>query len=121
MIGPVFENFIAMELTKQATWSEVQPQIFHFRTQTGQEVDIVLENAAGKVVGIETKAAKAVNANDFKGLYAMSGSPGNRFHRGIVFYTGSEVIPFGKNMHALPVSALWTLGADGVDHNVVKT
>jgi len=25
--------------------------------------------------------------------------------------TGSEGIPFGKNMQALPVSALWKLGA----------
>jgi predicted AAA+ superfamily ATPase len=81
------------------------------RTQTGQEVDIALENAAGKVVGIETKASKSVNAQDFKGLQTMSESLGPRFHRGIVLYTGSEGIPFGKNMQALPVSALWTLGA----------
>jgi hypothetical protein len=41
----------------------------------------------------------------------MSESLGPRFHWGIVLYTGSEGIPFGKNMQALPVSALWTLGA----------
>lgn len=111
IIGSVLENFVAMELKKQATWSNVGPQIFHFRTQAGQEIDIVLENAAGKVVGVETKASKTVDAHDFKGLYAMSESLGDRFHRGIVFYTGREVIPFGKNIHALPVSALWTLGA----------
>jgi uncharacterized protein len=109
--GSVLENFIAIELKKQATWSRVQPQIFHFRTQTGQEVDVALENAAGKVVGIETKASKTVNARDFKGLDAMSESLGDRFHRGIVLYTGNEVIPFGKKLHALPVSALWTLWA----------
>jgi len=111
IIGAVLENFVAMELRKQETWSKMQPQVFHFRTQTGQEVDIALENASGKVVGIETKAGKSVNAQDFKGLQTMSESLGTRFHRGIVLYTGSEGIPFGKNMHALPVSALWTLSA----------
>ena len=111
IIGAVLENFVAMELRKQEAWSKIQPQVFHFRTQTGQEVDIALENAAGKVVGIETKASKSVNAQDFKGLQTMSESLGPRFHRGIVLYTGSEGIPFGKNMQALPVSALWTLGA----------
>jgi len=111
IIGAVLENFVAIELRKQEAWSKMQPQVFHFRTQTGQEVDIALENAAGKVVGIETKASKSVNAKDFKGLQTMSESLGPRFHRGIVLYTGSEGIPFGKNMQALPVSALWTLGA----------
>jgi predicted AAA+ superfamily ATPase len=111
IIGAVLENFVAMELRKQEAWSKMQPQVFHFRTQTGQEVDIALENAAGKVVGIETKASKSVNAQDFKGLQTMSESLGPRFHRGIVLYTGSEGIPFGKNVQALPVSALWTLGA----------
>jgi predicted AAA+ superfamily ATPase len=111
IIGAVLENFVAMELRKQVAWSKIQPQVFHFRTQAGQEVDIALENASGKVVGIETKAGKSVNAHDFKGLQAMSESLGPRFHRGIVLYTGSEGIPFGKNMHALPVSSLWTLGA----------
>lgn len=111
IVGAVLENFVAMELRKQEAWSKMQPQVFHFRTQTGQEVDIALENTAGKVVGIETKASKTVNAQDFKGLQAMSESLGRRFHRGIVLYTGSEGLPFGKNMQALPVSALWTLGA----------
>lgn len=110
-IGAVLENFVTMELRKQEAWSQIQPQVFHFRTQTGQEVDIALESTAGKVVGIETKAGKTVNAQDFKGLQAMSESLGRRFHRGIVLYTGSECLPFGKNMQALPVSALWTLGA----------
>ncbi len=111
IIGAVLENFVVMELRKQETWSKMQPQVFHFRTQTGQEVDIALENAAGKVVGIETKASKTVNARDFKGLQTMSECLGPRFHRGIVLYTGNEFIPFGKNMQAMPVSVLWTLGA----------
>jgi len=32
----------------------------------------------------------------------------NRFRRGIVFYTGSEGISFGKNMFALLTQTLWT-------------
>ena len=112
IIGAVLENFVAMEIGKQAAWSKTQPQSFHFRTQTGHEVDFTLESAAGKVVGIETKASATVSARDFKGLHVMAESLGNRFHRGIVLYTGIESIPFGKNMHAVPVSALWTLGGE---------
>jgi len=32
---------------------------------------------------------------------------GKRFLRGIILYTGDQVVPFGSNLYALPVSALW--------------
>ena len=91
--------------------SEMQQAVELLARTLDHQALIALENAAGKVVGIEIKAGKSVNAQDFKGLQTMSESLGPRFHRGIVLYTGSEGIPFGKNMQALPVSALWTLGA----------
>lgn len=85
--------------------------MFHFRTQTGQEVDVVLEDVAGRLVGIEVKATATVSAKDFKGLRTLAEALGKRFQRGVVLYTGSECIPFGPRLHALPVSALWRLGA----------
>ena len=105
--GPLLENFVIMELRKQAIWSEIQPQFFHFRTRKGQEVDIVLENRAGGVVGIEVKASSTVKAHDFKGLKYLSGLLGKRFLRGIILYTGDQPVPFGSDLYALPVSALW--------------
>jgi predicted AAA+ superfamily ATPase len=107
MIGPLLENFIIMEIKKQITWSAIKPQIFHFRTQTGQEVDIVLEDRAGNIVGIELKASATVHAHDFKGLRAFAETAGKRFRRGIVLYTGTESIPFGETLTALPVQILW--------------
>jgi uncharacterized protein len=35
---------------------------------------------------------------------------GQRFQRGVVLYTGVELLPFGQRFHALPVQALWRLG-----------
>lgn len=114
LAGPLMETFVLMELKKQLTWSERQPQILHFRTQAGQEVDIVLEDAAGRVVGIEVKASSTLSAGDFKNLRGLSDMAGKRFHRGVLLYTGSEPLPFGSNLHAVPVSALWRLDADKV-------
>lgn len=107
IIGPLLENFVVMELIKQITWSSIKPQIFHFRTQTGQEVDIVLEDRAGKLVGIEVKASSTVTAQDFKGLRVLAETTGKRFHRGIVLYTGAESLPFGPELYAIPVNSLW--------------
>lgn len=108
--GMLLENFVNMELRKQATWSYTQPQLFHFRTQTGHEVDIVLEDRRGRIVGIEVKASATVHAQDFKGLKLLADEIANQFIRGIVLYTGAEVIPFGKNLWALPITSLWQFG-----------
>ncbi len=105
--GHLLENFVAMELVKQVTWSEAQAQIFHFRTLAGAEVDILLEDEAGRVVGIEVKASATPASADFKGLKALSECAGEKFVRGIVLYTGNEVIPFGKNLTAVPLPVLW--------------
>lgn len=108
LVGPLLENFVAMELRKQSAWSLTQPRLFHFRTHTGHEVDVVLEDATGGIVGVEVKAAATVGARDFRGLRALAETAGDRFRRGIVLYTGMTAIPFGKDLYALPVSSLWT-------------
>lgn len=105
--GRALENFVALELLKQRGWSKRRPGLFHFRTHSGDEVDLVLEDTQGRVAGIEVKASGTVTAADFKGLKTLAEVSGNRFIRGIVLYTGNTVVPFARNMLALPVSALW--------------
>jgi predicted AAA+ superfamily ATPase len=106
-VGGYLENFVIMELRKQISWSRIRPRMFHFRTQTGQEVDVVLEDPSGRLVGIEVKTAAAVGAEDFKGLRVLAESAGKNFHRGIVVYTGTGIVPFGQNLHAVPITAVW--------------
>jgi predicted AAA+ superfamily ATPase len=108
LIGPLLENFVVLELLKQSTWSNVQPNLFHFRTQTGHEVDIIMEDSGGRIVGIEIKAAKSLGSKDFRSLQMLQDTLGKRFLRGIVLYTGTEDISFGKNLFALPIQSLWT-------------
>lgn len=107
LTGPLLENFVVMELRKQMTWSNILPKMFHFRTQTGQEVDIVLEDPSGRLVGIEVKASETVTAKDFNGLKALAEIAGSNFIRGIILYTGDKSIPFGTDLHVLPVHAIW--------------
>jgi predicted AAA+ superfamily ATPase len=106
-LGGLLESFVAMELVKQAGWCVDPPALYHFRTHEGDEVDLVLERRGGAVVGIEVKSAATVSAADFKGLRALAAAAGRRFRRGIVLYTGTEIVPFGSGLFALPVEALW--------------
>ena len=105
--GAFLETFVATELTKQASWSRRRPRLFHFRQTAGQEVDLVLEELSGAVVGVEVKASATVTAEDFKGLRAFAEIAGPRFRRGIVLYTGKTPASFGANLLALPVSSIW--------------
>ncbi len=107
LAGAMLENFVFMELRKQSTWSETQPELFYWRTASGQEVDLVLEDRAGRVAGVEVKAAATLSASDVRGLQAMATAAGKQWVRGVVLYTGTGVIPFGTNLHAVPISRLW--------------
>ncbi len=107
LFGAALENFVVMETRKQISWSKTQPQMFHFRTHSGHEVDIVLEEASGKLAGIEVKSIASVNSDDFKGLRALQEIAGKNFRRGVVFYAGSEVVSFGKDLMAAPIPVLW--------------
>lgn len=105
--GMVIENFVGMELVKLISWSQPRPHLFHFRTHDRKEVDFLLQNRAGAVVGVEVKAASAVQSDDFRGLRALAQELGHQFIRGIVLYTGDTLLPFGEQLYAVPIAALW--------------
>ncbi|WP_239103573.1 ATP-binding protein [Microbispora corallina] len=105
--GPLLEGFVLMELARQLTWSDERAELFHYRTKDKVEVDAVLENRRGQVVGLEVKASSTVRPDDFRGLRHLAARLGDDFLAGVVLYTGAQTLPFGPRMRAVPVSALW--------------
>ncbi len=108
--GPVLENFVAMELARQLTWSRQRGQLYHYRTKDQVEVDAVIESPDGRVIAIEVKAGTAVRAEDLTGLRHLANLLGDRFLAGYVLYTGQQTLSFGDRIRALPLDALWRLG-----------
>lgn len=111
LLGGLLESFVVMEIEKQIGWSETSPAMYHFRSHAGEEVDLVLEQRSGTIAGIEVKSAATVTASDFKGLRLLADAVGPKFHRGVVLYTGREVVPFGPRLFAVPIEGLWEWGA----------
>jgi uncharacterized protein len=105
--GPLLEGSVLSELARQLTWSEELVDLYHYRDHNKVEVDAVLENRQGQVVGIEVKAASTVRSEDFNGLRRLADKLGDEFIVGIVLYTGNATLPFGPKLRAMPVSALW--------------
>lgn len=106
--GGIVESFVAEELLKQRLWSELSYRVYHFRDSNGQEVDLILEDMQRRIVGVEVKATVSVNKRHFKGLEFLKDAAKERFVAGIVLYAGKHALPFGDNLWALPISALWS-------------
>ena len=111
LAGRLFENFVVSEILKQVSWAASQVTVYHFRSPAGREVDVVLEDRAGAMVGIEIKLTASPTAGTFSGLKALQELAGKRFRAGILLYTGKDMVPFGKKLAAIPVSALWAAGS----------
>ena len=105
--GHVLEGFITAELQKQISWSKLHVSAYHYRTATGREVDVVLEDSRGRLVAVEIKLAASAGRKDFNGIEQFAQTAGERFLRGIVLYAGDNAVPFGERLHALPISSIW--------------
>lgn len=105
--GRILENFVFVEMLKQTSWSNFNLSLFHYRTASGQEIDFIIERNDGKLIAVEVKATSKIDAKDFNHIKAFEDETKDKFLRGILFYTGSEIIPFSKNLIALPINTLW--------------
>ena len=105
--GPLVESFVVNELRKMAGWSRSDVTLHHYRTEGGREVDVVIEDRMGRVVGVEVKAAAAVNYDDAAGLRDLKEAVGKKWMRGIVLHSGPHATAMAPDMHALPMGALW--------------
>jgi predicted AAA+ superfamily ATPase len=105
----LLEGFVLSELARQLTWSHELADLYHYRDHNKVEVDGVLENRRGQVIGIEIKAASTVRSEDFGGLRQLAAKLSDDFVAGFVLYTGNATLPFGPKLRAVPVSAIWQL------------
>lgn len=106
--GALVEGFVHAELVKHQGWSDLRTQLMHYRTTTGVEVDFVLENRRGDLVGVEVKAAATISSKDFNGLRHLRETTPHQFKRGVVFYTGEQVVPFDEQLVAVPLGLFWS-------------
>ncbi len=107
--GPILETFVYTEIIKISTWSEQRCSFFHYRDKDKNEVDFVIENQNGEIVGIEVKSSATVTPKDFSGLRKLQEACGEKFIQGIVLFDHDQVspIPYKDSFYAAPISVLW--------------
>lgn len=107
--GNLIENYVYSELLKEASYAENSVDIYHFRDLRKKEVDFVLENRNGKIIGIEVKAKATINKTDLKGMIELAKESKERFYKGIIFYGGDEIMPIsvdGLLFYCVPLGVL---------------
>jgi predicted AAA+ superfamily ATPase len=107
--GSVFETFAVGEIVRQASVGEFSTQLrlSHYRDRRGNEVDLILEQFSGEVVGIEIKASATPSYAGAVGLKLLREQLGDRFRQGILLHLGSDTMQLGDRIAAVPLAALW--------------
>ena len=109
ILGRVLDTFVASQIRAEVPVSASRPRIFHARSQQGRnEIDLLAELAAGRVVGIEVKATASPSVKDARHLSWLKDQLGDRFIRGIVLHTGPRAYELTDSIVAAPICSLWT-------------
>jgi predicted AAA+ superfamily ATPase len=96
------------EILKQLSWSEEVVTAAYFRTQNGDEVDLVLETWDGRVAGFEVKAGARVQDADLSGLRLLRDRLGERFIAGFLLNLGELAYRKEERIMVMPLSGLWS-------------
>jgi len=109
LLGRLLDTFVAAQFRAELPACPSRPRMHHLRTEGGrQEVDLLLEVAADRVVGVEIKAAAAVGEQEARHLVWLRDSLGERFVHGLVLHTGPGLFELGERITAAPISVLWS-------------
>ena len=108
-VGKLMETFVGNELQKHVDATEGQCILYYYRDREKREIDFIIENESGDLLGIEVKASTSVDVADFKHLkwFKENIKLGRKNFTGIVLYTGVHLVSFGAGLWAVPISVLF--------------
>jgi uncharacterized protein len=106
--GHLLETFAVGEILKQVSWSDAPVAVGYFRTESGDEVDLVLERDDGQVIAFEIKAGTRVGGEDLRGLRLLKDRLGPRLQEAVILYSGHYAYRYEDWAWVLPLSQIWT-------------
>lgn len=102
MQGRLFETFIVMEIAKLIQNLPVQPSLYHFRSHSGAEVDLILE-LNGMLFPIEIKSKSNPARRDIRGFEAFKNCfPTENIQKGLVVCAVPSPRYLGEDVVAVP-------------------
>lgn len=103
--GKLFESLVA--LTVRVFAQAANAEVFHLRTKGGrQEVDFIVETGEGRVLVLEAKLSRHVEAGDVDHLHWLRNRLGSRWIDGAVINTGSFAHRRQDGIAVIPLALL---------------
>ena len=100
--GAIFENAVVSEIRKQCLLIPMPPKLYHWRTHSGAECDLILERD-GKFYPIEIKAKTRPSRKSVRGIQAFRQShPHLNVQKGLVLAPTDEVYALTENDIVIP-------------------
>jgi len=100
-VGFMVETWVASELIKLLPLLDPLSGLYFWRTQTGQEVDFLIERG-GKLVAIEVKWAHRIEESEIRNLERCAEDLKEKLGLSVVLYGGTEIVPLSSRIVALP-------------------
>ncbi len=104
--GALLENVVLVQILGWRETAVPRPEVHYWRTQSGAEVDFVIESGR-RLLPIEVKAARRLRLADAKGIEAFLEDNPKRAPFGILLYGGREVLVLTEKTLAVPLDRVW--------------
>jgi len=102
ILGALFETAVVAEIRKLSNCISTPPQVYHWRSHSGAELDILLERD-GVFYPVEIKAKSNPTKSDTKGISALRKAyPKLKIAPGLVICPCEKFVKISENDYALP-------------------
>ena len=108
LLGPLLENLVLLDLLAWRETTSPRPEVYHWRTAAGAEVDFVIE-AGGRLLPVEVKTGAHPRPRDAEGLERFLAEHGRDGRFGVLLHGGDQAFPLSQRVVAVPLERM--LGA----------
>lgn len=70
--GQAFEHFIILEIMRMSEYQKRDYSFSYYHTESGAEVDLIIEKPNGEVLGLEIKATDIIDSSHLRGLRSFA-------------------------------------------------
>jgi hypothetical protein len=109
LFGSLIENLVLLDLLAWRETASPRPEIHHWRTATGAEVDFVIE-AGRRLLPVEIKAGAHPRPHDAEGLERFLAEHGRDGHLGVLLHGGDQAFPLSPRVVAVPLERMLGVG-----------
>jgi predicted AAA+ superfamily ATPase len=103
--GKIFETLIFNELS---AITDLHPGYQPYHDREKREIDLLLGNEKGHLIGLKVKAGSLIPRQDFRSLkWVKENIAKDKNFKGMVLYTGEDTVGFGNDFLAVPMGVLW--------------